>query len=451
MSPWMECMVNSPTKRLRTSLDSRLSLSRFNFLFNNEILSDINFIVGKNKQFRIPAHKLILAAASDVFETLFFGSLATKSDQIKLPDIEPTIFLAFLKFIYTDEMKIDHETVMSTLYVAKKYNVTALEDYCVDYLETNLDCDHAVLLLRQAKFFNEPELADKCLNIIDQNTIEVLAVDDFNDIDLETLIELLKRDTLQIKESKLYEAVLRWTEVECARRKLTLTSEKQRLVLGPAIKLIRFPLMTIEEFNNGPVQSGLLTDREIQELMLNITVNSKPAVEFSDVPRHCEKLIRNEQVVNRFKSIRNKFLIRRCINDGINLMVDRPIFLVGFGLYGSKQAHVLLDVDLELIHKDTNIVCASNKASIQTSDGSNQTYKVKFKEPIKITPNTNYTASVTITTKPVGCWYYGTEGQSQVIINDLNGKPITFQFASIGRGFTDVIKGQIPEIIFTYL
>ena len=58
-------------------------------------------------------------------------------------------------------------------------------------------------------------------------------------------------------------------------------------VLGRALRLIRFPLMNIEEFASGPAQSGLLLDSEVVSLFLYFTVNPKPNVSFADVPRCC--------------------------------------------------------------------------------------------------------------------------------------------------------------------
>ena len=36
--------------------------------------------------------------------------------EIVLPDVEPASFLALLRFLYTDEVQIGPETVMTTLY-----------------------------------------------------------------------------------------------------------------------------------------------------------------------------------------------------------------------------------------------------------------------------------------------------------------------------------------------
>lgn len=62
---------------------------------------------------------------------------------------------------------------------------------------------------------------------------------------------VLERDTLGVREVRLFNAVVRWSEAECQRQQLQVTPENKRKVLGEALALIRFPLMTIEEFAAG--------------------------------------------------------------------------------------------------------------------------------------------------------------------------------------------------------
>lgn len=173
----------------KTTVKERLS-----FLFNNEILCDVHFIVGKeaNQQI-IPAHKFVLSVGSAVFDAMFNGVLATKSDEVELPDVEPAAFLHLLKFLYSDEVRIGPESVMTTLYTAKKYAVAALEEHCVDFLKSNLGTDNAFLLLTQARLFDEPQLAALCLEMIDKNTADALNAEGFTDIDQDTLNAVLER------------------------------------------------------------------------------------------------------------------------------------------------------------------------------------------------------------------------------------------------------------------
>ncbi|XP_030075958.1 BTB/POZ domain-containing protein 2 isoform X2 [Microcaecilia unicolor] len=279
---------------------------RFAFLFNNEVLSDVHFLVGKGMgSQRIPAHRFVLAVGSAVFDAMFNGGMATTSTEIELPDVEPAAFLALLKFLYSDEVQIGPETVMTTLYTAKKYAVPALEAHCVEFLKKNLRADNAFMLLTQARLFDEPQLASLCLENIDKNTADAITAEGFTDIDLDTLIAVLERDTLGIREIRLFNAVVRWSEAECQRQQYQVTPENKRKVLGKALSLIRFPLMTIEEFAAGPAQSGILTDREVVSLFLHFTVNPKPRVEFIDRPRCC--LRGKECSINRFQQVESRW------------------------------------------------------------------------------------------------------------------------------------------------
>lgn len=70
----------------------------------------------------------------------------------------------------------------------------------------------------------------------------------FLGIDLDTLCMVLTRETLRIREVQLYLAVIRWSAEQCNRKGLSVTSENQRQILGKALYLIRFPLMTVDEF-----------------------------------------------------------------------------------------------------------------------------------------------------------------------------------------------------------
>lgn len=100
-------------------------------------------------------------------------------------------------------------------------------------------------------------------------------------------------------------SLFRWSECECARQQLPATSENQRAVLGRALSLVRFPLMSVEEFAGGAAQSGILTDREVVSLFLYFTVNPKPAVGFLEIPRCC--MTGKEQVVHRFQAVESRW------------------------------------------------------------------------------------------------------------------------------------------------
>ncbi|KAM6918945.1 BTB/POZ domain-containing protein 2-like [Xenentodon cancila] len=418
---------------------------RFAFLFNNEVLSDVHFLVGKGMGVqRIPAHRFVLAVGSAVFDAMFNGGMATTSTEIELPDVEPAAFLALLKFLYSDEVQIGPETVMTTLYTAKKYAVPALEAHCVEFLKKNLRADNAFMLLTQARLFDEPQLASLCLENIDKNTGDALAAEGFTDIDLDTLVAVLERDTLGVREVRLFGAAVRWAEAEAHRQQLQPTPENKRKVLGKALTLIRFPLMTIEEFAAGPAQSNILTDREVVSLFLHFTVNPKPRVDFIDRPRCC--LRGKECSITRFGQVESRWGYSGT-SDRIRFSVNRRIFVVGFGLYGSIHGPTDYQVNIQIIHTDSNTVLGQNDTGF-SCDGSANTFRVMFKEPVEILPNVNYTACATLKGPDS---HYGTKGMRKVTHESSSTGTktcFTFCYAAGNNNGTSVEDGQIPEVIF---
>ncbi|XP_073788228.1 BTB/POZ domain-containing protein 2 isoform X4 [Danio rerio] len=375
---------------------------------------------------------------------MFNGGMATTSTEIELPDVEPAAFLSLLKFLYSDEVHIGPETVMTTLYTAKKYAVPALEAHCVEFLKKNLRADNAFMLLTQARLFDEPQLASLCLENIDKNTGDALAAEGFTDIDLDTLVAVLERDTLGVREVHLFGAAVRWAEAEAHRQQLQPTPENKRRVLGKALSLIRFPLMTIEEFAAGPAQSAILTDREVVSLFLHFTVNPKPRVEFIDRPRCC--LRGKECSITRFGQVESRWGYSGT-SDRIRFSVSRRIFIVGFGLYGSIHGPTDYQVNIQIIHTDSNTVLGQNDTGF-SCDGSANTFRVMFKEPVEVLPNVNYTACATLKGPDS---HYGTKGMRKVT-HESSGSGtktcFTFCYAAGNNNGTSVEDGQIPEVIF---
>ncbi|GAB0194154.1 BTB/POZ domain-containing protein 1 [Grus japonensis] len=411
---------------------------RFAFLFSNELLSDVHFVVGKGSprgggggggappgpgQQRIPAHRFVLAAGSAVFDAMFNGGMATTSAEIELPDVEPAAFLALLRFLYSDEVQIGPETVMTTLYTAKKYAVPALEAHCVDFLTKHLRADNAFMLLTQARLFDEPQLASLCLDTIDKSTMDAISAEGFTDIDIDTLCAVLERDTLSIRESRLFGAVVRWAEAECQRQQLPVTFGNKQKVLGRALSLIRFPLMTIEEFAAGPAQSGILSDREVVNLFLHFTVNPKPKVDYIDRPRCC--LRGKECSINRFQQVESRWGYSGT-SDRIRFTVNRRISIVGFGLYGSIHGPTDYQVNIQIIDYEKNQTLGQNDTGF-SCDGTASTFRVMFKEPIEILPTVCYTACATLKGPDS---HYGTKGLKKVIHESPTASKTCFVFYS---------------------
>lgn len=418
-------------------------MGRLSYLLFNKRMSDVTFCVGPEKE-DIPAHKFILSISSSVFEAMFYGRLASESNEIAVPDIEPTAFRNLLRFLYTDEVCVEPDTVMATLYTAKKYVVPTLEDQCVAFLEQSLSTDNAFLLLTQARLFDVPRLIMQCYDLIDRHTQACLNSDCFLEIDNNTLEAVLTRDTLRVREIVLYQAVIRWADADCQHKNLLLCASSRRGALKNCANLIRYPLMSSQEFAAGPAQDGLLTDKQMVQLFLYFNLNPKPTSEFLDKPRCC--MTGRELVCCRFYEVDSRWGYSGA-SDRIRFQVDQRIFVAGFGLYGSIHGPAEYDVDIELIYTATNNTIASHKTKFNC-DGSNRTFRVVFKEPVEVLPHTNYAAVATIKGRDS---FYGTRGVRKMSLpckNDTNHITFQFSYASGTNNGTSVEDGQIPEIIF---
>ncbi|KAH9630804.1 hypothetical protein HF086_001032 [Spodoptera exigua] len=341
-------------------------------------------------------------------------------------------------YIYCDEIQLEADTVLSTLYVAKKYIVPHLAKACVNYLETSLTAKNACLLLSQSRLFEEPELMQRCWEVIDAQAEMALTSDGFVDIDVSTLESVLARETLNCKEINLFEAALAWAHAECMRRDIDPTPTNKRVMLGGAIYLIRFPTMSLEEFANSAAQIGILTPQETIDIFLHFTASSKPQLSYPIKARAGLKA----QICHRFQSCAyrsNQWRYRgRC--DSIQFCVDKRIFVVGFGLYGSSNGAADYNVKIEL--KRLGRVLAENNTKF-FSDGSSNTFHVYFENPIQIEPECFYTASAVLDGSELS--YFGQEGLSEVYMGT-----VTFQFhcSSESTNGTGVQGGQIPELIY---
>lgn len=72
---------------------------RCGYLLTSGLWADCSFVVGsETNQVVLPAHKLILAMASPVFEAMFCGELKEQNQfEVPIIDMQPEVFRALLQ------------------------------------------------------------------------------------------------------------------------------------------------------------------------------------------------------------------------------------------------------------------------------------------------------------------------------------------------------------------
>ncbi|EHH49650.1 hypothetical protein EGM_00348 [Macaca fascicularis] len=360
-------------------------------------MADVHFVLGPPAATRtVPAH-------NSVFYTMFYGALADVKSEIHIPDVEPVAFLILLKYMYSDEIDLEADMVLATLYAAKKYIVPALAKACVNFLETSLEAKNACVLLSQSRLFEEPELMQRCWEFIDAQAEMVLRSEGFCEIDRQTLEIIITREAFNTKE-----------------------------------ELVRIPTMTLEEFANGAAQSDILTLEETHSIFLWYTATNKPRLDF---PLTKRKGL-SPQRCHRFQSsvYRSNQWQYRGHCDSIQFAVDRRVFIAGLSLYGSSSGKAEYSVKIEL--KRLGMVLAQNLTKFM-SDGSGNTFPVWFEHPVQVEQDICYTASAVLDSSNLS--YFGQEGMTEVQCGKV---AFQFQCSWDSTNGTGVQGGQIPELIF---
>ena len=264
---------------------------RCKFMFNNELLSDVKFVVrdcegGSERMKKIPAHKFLLAISSPVFYAMFYGELAEKKDSIDISDCDHKSLLELFRFMYSDKVNLNADNVMQVLYLAKKYMLPSLANKCTEFLRGKLDASNVFHVLPDAQKYEEKDLVDHCWKVIDEQADEAVKSDNFVTVKKSLLEELVERDSLNVKEVELFKAVDCWATKECEKQDLKAEGSVKRRILGERIvKAIRFPVMEEKEFAEVVLDSEILTPRESFDLVKYFNSVLKVPEGFSESPR----------------------------------------------------------------------------------------------------------------------------------------------------------------------
>ena len=414
---------------------------RIKHMYGNLLMADVYFTVADRQEsssckFNIPCHKFILAVSSPVFYKMFYGDLKEPCDCIDLPDCDSERFLAFLRFIYCDEVKLTGDCVIQVLYLAKKYMIPSLAGHCRSFLEKNINAKNVLDLLPVLEKMEEPHLNSVCWKVIDKLTSNVL--ESASDAILESntlLVPILKRDTLIVQEVDVFQAVNRWAETICAKQGKTPSGKEKRKIIGEEIlKLIRFPSMPQSVFAENVVDTKILTDTEIIEMFMYFSVNRIPR-EFSCFPRclnlfslRCCNRLEDSYCWSRSPVVSDEF------TEATSFSVDIPILLGGIFITGKQEKKYT--VKLKLNGKFVSEGCFLGQWRSNGKEG----FHIIFEQYHLVNPDTPCILEASIKGERFSC---GRQSKKKLVA-----EKVTFQFAGPAILSEDIC---ITKILFRHL
>ena len=416
-------------------------LQRNAYTFDNELMSDVSFTCGESSRI-FHAHKYVLATSSAVFFAMFYGNLAQKESLIRLDDTDDKGFEEFLRFLYTDDCKINADNAIGVMYLAKKYLISSLAEKCFSVLETSIKAGNVFTVLEQAMQFDEQKLEAKCWDIVSKETEECLNSEAFCSIELRTLNTLLKKRPLEIFEVDLFKAVLKWVDRECARQGINIEEDKtlRRRILGDSVYDIYFLEMLHKDFTKYVSSTGILTDVEVISIFQHFG-----GLDVADLKWKKGRKRRYDMVgCSRFdvtNALSGSWQYDGCKSDALTVSVNKAVLFHGVRLFGSSNGS---QYEVELTIKDENVT--GTYTSTQDNDGV-WGYDVMLPEPISFQRNEKFTIIATITGQPSK---RGQNGKSSVKVNDI---VVTFTDAErdLNPNGTRTIYGQFHKVFLCYL
>ncbi|XP_054157826.1 BTB/POZ domain-containing protein 6-like [Oppia nitens] len=250
--------LSSPKNGHSLALNRPVS-ERISRLYNNTSMADLVFILAANKT--LMAHKLILASGSTVFYQLFelsidkLGLNMSNEDNlsyITLRNCPIDHFSPVIKYLYTDTVDVNDDTVIHVINWSLKLMITSLINRCLEYIGAKLNVNNCLHWWHKLRDFehriSESQVMDLCFQTILVNAGNLFKSKDIVNLSLNELTELLANDDLNITESDAFNGAIRWAHQQCLKNGQQFDNHNLREALDKAFYKIRFPCMTSSEF-----------------------------------------------------------------------------------------------------------------------------------------------------------------------------------------------------------
>ncbi|KAJ2944474.1 hypothetical protein O0L34_g3820 [Tuta absoluta] len=253
-------------------------------LLKTEEFTDCELLVGPEAA-PVHAHKLMLAMASPVFESMFYEKNREEQTVFVIPDVDPTAFGALVNYIYTENINIStYKEALSVFLAAHKFLVMQLAKVCAAFMSCNITAETACSAHHVGYKFHDENLMYESLLIIKQNIKGLLWSKSFEEADVNTVAAIFAIPDLQVDDKDLYKALLRYASAHEYRKRSAAGPETNetglatltRQSLLKALRNIRFLTFTMEELAEGPAQSGLLTREQALSILVNIAGGDAP-------------------------------------------------------------------------------------------------------------------------------------------------------------------------------
>lgn len=221
-------------------------------------LCDVTLIAGINGK-RVPAHRLVLSAASEYFSAMFTGNLReSNQSEIVIVDVNGDVLQAIVNYCYTGTIEIREENVETLLATACLMQLHEIVEACSRFLTLQLHPSNCLGIAVFAEHQSCSSLLEKSKDYISQHFLQVIENREFLQLSPEQMIILLSNDDLNItSEENIFHALMSWINFDQSRKSHT----------GDLLALVKLPLLN-PSFLVDQVEPIVMDDQKSQKLLM---------------------------------------------------------------------------------------------------------------------------------------------------------------------------------------
>ncbi|NXQ81595.1 KLHL4 protein, partial [Nyctibius grandis] len=221
-------------------------------------LCDVLLIVGDQK---IPAHRLVLSAASDYFAAMFTNDVReAKQEEIKMEGVDPDALKALVHYAYTGILELKEDTIESLLAAACLLQLSQVIEVCCNFLMKQLHPSNCLGI----RSFGDAQGCTELLKVAHTYTMEhfteVIKNQEFLLLPASEIAKLLSSDDINVPdEEAIFKALMMWLRHDLQNRQRDL---------GMLLSYIRLPLLPpqlLADLENSPMFAD---DLECQKLLM---------------------------------------------------------------------------------------------------------------------------------------------------------------------------------------
>lgn len=433
-------------------------------LYLNTTTADVNFHFDYNGVDKtVPAHKCLLAMGSPVFHQMFFGELK-EGNKVTIVDVSAEAFTEFLQFFYLDKVTLSTENIAEVMTMSDKYDVAGCMNLCAQFLECAMTTDIVCWCYELALLFNQKHLVEVCEERIKLESKVVLESNAFKHCSCLVLQKVLSMEQLSCDEVFVFKAAMDWAAEACKQSNVDIElAENRRKELGDSFYLIRFPVMSSEDFTKClENQEGLFSAHEMLDILSHLTMKRplKIATKFPQKPRQgTPAWVKDNTIcICDRRTLPNLCEDVRYDRDIVSLSVNERILLGQISLSTYKAASNIDPTSLEFKHGILNIRKKNTETDgtlgadaiqllhTQTITISNQrSSKIALTKPIIIQPFQDYEIETTWEFLDDEMLVFRTECRNEVMLD--GGIRFRFNHRS-DLPYDNVSKGLVARFYF---